>query len=119
NPTGVAYAKVVLDEPARRAVCARLSGMDDPVARAVAWSALWDDVLDGRLPARAYAGAVLRHAGAEPDDGVVELLWERALLAGSIYGAADNRERLVGRLFHAAIEALGAAEPGSDRQLVW
>lgn len=119
NDTAAAYTKVVLDPVSRHAALDRLSNLADPLARAVAWSALWDDVHDGRLPARMYVRCVLRHARVEPDDGVMELLWERAIDASLTYGAPDHRVRALADIFSAAADELAAAEPGSDRQMVW
>ncbi|WP_326837358.1 aminopeptidase N [Amycolatopsis rhabdoformis] len=111
NADAAGHVKVRLDPRSRRTALRGLSTLDDPRARAVVWGALWDDVLDARLPARAYAQAVLTH-GPRETDGVVEALLERAVTAVQVYGAADFP------LAHRLHEQLADAAAGSDRQLV-
>ncbi|MFE5571656.1 aminopeptidase N [Amycolatopsis japonica] len=119
NDDAVCHVKVRLDPRSRRTALRALSTLDDRRARAVVWGALWDDVLDARLPARSYASAVLTHGVHEDDDGVLKALLERAVQAVRVYGApADRRQALEGlaRRIH---EQLAAAAPGGDRQLVF
>ncbi|MPZ61249.1 MAG: aminopeptidase N [Propionibacteriales bacterium] len=119
NVSGSTYAKVRLDVQSRHTLMRSLSRLDDPMARAVAWGALWDDVRGARLAARRFVSCVIDHAGAEQDSGIIELLWGRAIHAVQHYGDPADAEHVLGRLFRAAQAALDDSEPGSDRQLVW
>jgi aminopeptidase N len=111
NADAVCHVEVRLDPRSRRTALRMLSTVDDARARAVVWGALWDDVLDARLPARSYASAVLTH-GLRESDGVLETLLERAVTAVQVYGASQPT------LAYRVRERLAGAVLGSDRQLV-
>jgi aminopeptidase N len=119
NDDGAAYLKVRLDPGSRSTALDRLSALPDPMARAVVWGALWDDVLDARLTAREFATCVLNHGGTEPDVGVLQSLAERGVRAVLDYGERVNIPVALGALSAWAAHELDAAAPGSDRQLVW
>ncbi|WIX80414.1 ERAP1-like C-terminal domain-containing protein [Amycolatopsis carbonis] len=91
NDDAVRHVKVRLDPRSRWTALRNLSKLDDRRARAVVWGALWDDVLDARLPARSYAAAVLTHGVRENDIGVLQLLLERAVRAVELYGNPEDR----------------------------
>jgi aminopeptidase N len=110
------FAKVRVDERSLAALTGHLSGLADPLARAVAWAALWDATRDGELPAHSFVGAVLDHAPAERDPSVVETLLLQARTAAVLYSndAAGLRDRLAAASHDAAV----SGDPGSDLQLV-
>jgi aminopeptidase N len=118
NDDAVSHVKVRLDPRSRRTALRRLSTLDDRRARAVVWGALWDDVLDARLPARSYASAVLTHGVQESDIGVLEVLLERAVRAVRVYGDPLASCRMLDVLASRLRERLACAAAGSDRQLV-
>ncbi|MFI5612536.1 aminopeptidase N [Amycolatopsis sp. NPDC051903] len=118
NDDAVTHVKIRLDPRSRRTALRRLSTLDDRRTRAVVWGALWDDVLDARLPARRYASAVLTHGVLESEAGVLEVLLERAVQAVRVYADPSSRCRTLGFLARRVREQLAAADPGSDRQLV-
>ncbi|NYI90705.1 aminopeptidase N [Amycolatopsis endophytica] len=119
NDDSVCHVKVRLDPRSRRAALRTLSTLDDPRARAVVWGALWDDVLDARLPARGYAAAVLTEGVLECDAGVLEALLERAVQAVEVYGDPAERSRMLEVLARQVRDQLAGAALGSDRQLVF
>ncbi|HWD02523.1 MAG TPA: aminopeptidase N [Amycolatopsis sp.] len=118
NDDATSHVKVRLDSRSRETALRSLSRVPDRRARAVVWGALWDDVLDARLPARSYASAVLAHGVAESDAGVVEVLLERAVHAVRVYGDPRTSGRTLEGLAHRVREQVAGAALGSDRQLV-
>ncbi|GAA3588192.1 aminopeptidase N [Amycolatopsis ultiminotia] len=118
NDDAVSHVKVSLDLRSRRTALRSLSTLDEPRTRAVIWGALWDDVLDARLPARSYASAVLTHGWSESDGGVLEVLLARAVQAVQVYGDPLGRCRMLEVVAHQVREQLAGAAAGSDRQLV-
>ncbi|WP_020661096.1 aminopeptidase N [Amycolatopsis benzoatilytica] len=119
NDDAVSYVKVRLDARSRQKALASLSALDDQRARAVVWGALWDEVLDARLPARSYARAVLAHGPGEGDVGVLEALLDRAVRAVRVYGDPAHRAEMLATLARQVRTLLVAEAPGSDRQLVF
>ncbi|MEU0432285.1 aminopeptidase N [Streptomyces sp. NPDC006290] len=72
NDGDLTYAKVRFDPKSFRTVRAALSGLPDPLTRAVVWNALRDAVRDGELPAMAYIEAARTHLPHETDLALVQ-----------------------------------------------
>ncbi|MBK1789406.1 aminopeptidase N [Prauserella cavernicola] len=119
NDDAVSHVKVRLDPRSRRTALRSLSTLDDRRTRAVVWGALWDDVLDARLPARSYARAVLTHGVLERDVGVLEALLERAVQAVEVYGDPAGCRDQLDVLERQVRDRLAGAVAGGDRQLVF
>ncbi|MFD9461945.1 aminopeptidase N [Streptomyces sp. NPDC060027] len=72
NDGDLSYAKVRFDTRSFQTVRAALSGLPDPLTRAVVWNALRDAVRDGELPAMAYIEAARTHLPHETDLALVQ-----------------------------------------------
>ncbi|MEI5523434.1 aminopeptidase N [Streptomyces brasiliscabiei] len=72
NDGDLTYAKVRFDPESFAAVTAHLSGLPDPLTRAVVWNALRDAVRDAELPPTAYLEAARTHLPRETDLAVVQ-----------------------------------------------
>lgn len=119
NDDDLTYAKARLDEGSLATVEASLSAVEDPLARALVWSSLWNATRDGELEPTRYLSIVRAHAPRESNIG---------LLAGVLGNAAfavrhfvdDARRAAESRLWtDAAWDALQGADAGSDAQLSW
>jgi len=119
NDGDLTYAKVRLDERSLETVQAHLSTIADPLARNLCWATTWDMVRDAELPTRRFVDLVVTHVADEEDDTVLGRLLGQAGMAVDAYGDAANRAPARARLASSAWERLGAADPGSDRQLIW
>ncbi|MET9879219.1 aminopeptidase N [Actinacidiphila glaucinigra] len=119
NDDDLTYCKIRFDEDSLATVREHLGSLTDPMARALAWSAVWNMTRDGLMPARDYLGLVLRFAGAETDIGVLQGLHMQARTALNDYAAPAWRERGGRELADGALRELRAAAPGSGHQLAW
>ncbi|MFE2887566.1 aminopeptidase N [Streptomyces sp. NPDC059272] len=72
NDGDLTYAKVRFDADSFEAVRTSLSGLPEPLTRAVVWNALRDAVRDGELPASAYLDAARAHLPHETDLALVQ-----------------------------------------------
>ncbi|WP_217235605.1 aminopeptidase N [Streptomyces sp. AC555_RSS877] len=72
NDGDLTYAKVRFDPRSFETVHAALSGLPEPLTRAVVWNALRDAVRDGELPAAAYLEAARAHLPHETDLALVQ-----------------------------------------------
>ena len=72
NDGDLTYAKVRFDADSFETVRTSLSGLPDPLTRAVVWNALRDSVRDGELPASAYLDAARAHLPHETDLALVQ-----------------------------------------------
>jgi aminopeptidase N len=119
NDDDLTYAKVRLDERSLETLADHLGDIVDPLARNLCWAATWDMVRDAELPTRRYLALVLTHAPGETDDSTLQRLLGQASTAVEVYGDPGRRASGRASLAAAARTGLDAAEPGTDRQLIW
>ncbi|MCS0603928.1 aminopeptidase N [Streptomyces sp. LP11] len=72
NDGDLTYAKVRFDPESFEALRTGLSGLPDPLTRAIVWNALRDAVRDGELPPDAYLETARAHLPRESDLAVVQ-----------------------------------------------
>ncbi|MEV5912020.1 aminopeptidase N [Streptomyces chartreusis] len=85
NDGDLTYAKVRFDAESFTTLRERLSGLPDPLTRAVVWNALRDAVRDGELAATAYLEAARAHLPRETDLAIVQ-----GVLAFAVGQVADR-----------------------------
>lgn len=119
NDDDLTYAKVRLDDASLTTVQDSLSAVEDPLARAVIWSSLWNATRDGELPASRYTSIVRAHAPRESNIGLLGGVLANALFAIRHYVADDVRRDEQRRWVETTWSALHAADAGSDAQLSW
>ena len=119
NDGDLAYTKLHFDPRSLETLKTRLAQIEDPLARAVSWGALWDMVRDAQLRARDYVPIVLNNIDVEPDAVMVTQLLALTNAAIESYSDPANRGRVRQLLADGAKRRALEAEPGSDRQLMW
>jgi aminopeptidase N len=119
NDDDLTYTKIGLDPRSLNTLVHHLRGLGEPLARAVAWGALWDMTRDGQMRARDFVDAVLNNIEVEDYVPVVEQLLGRVGTCIELFGAPANRGALRARLAEAARDRLETAAPGSPIQLTW
>ncbi|WP_454329459.1 aminopeptidase N [Streptomyces glaucescens] len=119
NDDDLTYCKIRFDATSLETLRGHLGAIEDPLARALCWSALWNLTRDALLPARDFVDLVLRFAGRESDIGVLQMLHAWANSALVHYVAPDWRAEGERLLAEGALRELRAAEPGSEHQLAW
>ncbi|AUH43593.1 aminopeptidase N [Streptomyces sp. CMB-StM0423] len=92
NDGDLTYAKIRLDEGSWETALRCLSGIPDPLSRAVLWNAARDMVRDAELPPADYLQAAAGHLPAEDDLAVVQgvLAFARGPVAGVYVPDADR-----------------------------
>ena len=115
NDGDLTFAKLRLDDRSLAVVLRDLDRLEDPLARALCWAALWDACRDGELAAADFVDAVLAGVDGETDPSVVTVLLTHAATAASLYSteSAALRESLA----LASQQAAWSAPAGSDLQL--
>ncbi|HWJ08490.1 MAG TPA: M1 family metallopeptidase, partial [Nocardioides sp.] len=119
NDEDLAFAKIRLDEHSRATAVARLSDLDDSLARALVWSAAWDMTRDAELSATDYVELVLGNIGSETDAWGVSRIPVYAAQAVTLYANPATRHQLADRWEKGLRALLEAAEPGTDHQLTF
>ncbi|MFC9848110.1 aminopeptidase N [Streptomyces sp. NPDC060223] len=92
NDGDLSYAKIRFDPTSFTTIHTALSGLPDPLTRAVVWNALRDAVRDGELPAMAYVDAARAHLPHETDLALVQgvLSFATAQVADRFLSAEDR-----------------------------
>ncbi|MEV8251118.1 aminopeptidase N [Microbacterium sp. NPDC076768] len=119
NDDDLTYVKARLDARSLGTVEESLSAIDDPLARAIVWSSLWNATRDGELDPVRYLGIVRAHAPEESNIGLLTGVLENAIYTITRFVASEKRSEEQQRWTDAVWSALQAAEPGSDSQLSW
>ena len=117
NDRDLTFAKLRFDDRSRETVLSGLARVEDPLARALCWGALWDATRDGELPARDHVRAVLAAVAAEEDPALAETVLGQAHTAAAAYAAPEERAALLAKLARFSWAA-STIHPGSDLQLV-
>jgi len=118
NDRDLTYSKIRLDPASFEVALLHVWQVDDSLARAVIWGALFDAVRDGEYPASGYVRAVLRSIGNESHATARQILLRQ--LDTCLRWYVDPARRL-DQLRHATQRLASLAEaagPGSDSQLL-
>ncbi|MGK3947860.1 aminopeptidase N [Microbacterium sp. K2] len=119
NDDDLTYAKVRLDDASLTTVQESLSSIDDPLARAVVWSSLWNATRDGELTVARYTSIVRAHAPHESNIGLLAGILANTLFAIRNYASDHERQGEQRAWVETAWAALQASDAGSDAQLSW
>ncbi|MFJ9440273.1 aminopeptidase N [Kitasatospora sp. NPDC101235] len=119
NDDDLTYCKIRFDEDSLANLRSGLGDIRDELARALAWSAVWNLTRDGLMPARDYVALVLRFAGQEGNIGVLQSLHTQAKTAVDLYADPAWRGEGGRLLADGALRELREAVPASDHQLAW
>nr|WP_246279487.1 aminopeptidase N [Psychromicrobium silvestre] len=119
NDEDLSYAKVRFDDHSLQTVLTSLDRLNDPLARVLCWSTLWNMTRDAVLPAASYVEAVRRFAPAESGVGILSNLLETASTAVESFTPLAQRSDLREELLGTIAEQLKLAVAGSDLQLAW
>ncbi len=88
---GQSYARFPLSESTRARLLARAGELERPLERAVAWQSLYEEMLDGKIQARALLDATLAALTAERDELVASQL--TGLIRGTYWRWLDDSTR--------------------------
>ncbi len=119
NDEDLTYAILRFDERSLRTLTTSIGRLTDPLARAVCWTSVADMVSQADLSVAEFVTMVAGALPTEPSAAAAQNLLDttadilRTLAAPAYVGTAGRQLAAV------AARLLGAAEPGSDLQLVW
>ncbi|MHC3468685.1 aminopeptidase N [Streptomyces sp. 7R007] len=115
NDGDLTYAKVRFDAESFETVRTCLSGLPQPLTRAVVWNALRDGVRDGELPPAAYLQAARAHLPHESDLALVQgvLAFATAQVANR-YTAPEERPAALATLASLCRDLIRRTEDGDN-----
>ena len=119
NDGDLTYCKVAFDQRSLATLKGHLGHIEDPLARALAWGAVWDLARDAQLRARDFIALALDNVGVENDPSTLQTLIGRIERAVESYSQPTHRPAVRAQLARGAQEHLARSEPGGDAQLLW
>ncbi len=119
NDGDLTYCKIRLDGRSLETLKSHLRDIDDPLARALAWGALWDMTRDAELRARDYVAISLDNIDVESDASTLESLLARTEVAAERFCDPGHRTAARAQLAAASRMHLESSPPGGDMQLLW
>jgi aminopeptidase N len=115
---GLGYGSFELDERTTAYLTTSLHALPDPVTRGAATIALWESMLDGRVPAHEVLEELLRAVAVETDELDLQLMLDDLKVAFWRFTPADERTALSGRLEEVLRAGLARA-PGTSAKAAW
>ncbi len=119
NDGDLSYAKIRFDERSLATVRESIQHVDDSLARALCWGALWDMTRDAELSPGDFVSMVLQGIGVETDETAVKQLPVYVQIAIDQFAHPAKRAELRARWEAGLRDLLDAAAPGSDHQLTF
>ena len=119
NDGDLTYAKIRFDERSLATVRESLDTLDDSLARALCWGAVWDMTREAQVSATDFVAIVLRGLGAETNETAAKQLPMYAQIAVDQFAHPCRRAALSESWEAGLRELIEAAEPGSDHQLTF
>ncbi len=106
---GIGYGRFRLDETSKTALLERVHTLQNPLHRAVTWQTLWEEVLEGALPAAAFMDAAIIAVEQETDELAAQQVLGLLRNAYWRYFSAADRLELANRIEPALWAALDRA----------
>jgi aminopeptidase N len=116
NDDDLAYAKIRLDDVSLATAIARLSDIEDPLARALVWGSAWDAARDAEVAAHSYVDLVLGNIASESESTTIRLTLSQLLQTVRSYISPANRDAAIQRVGDGLWSLASSADPGSDAQ---
>jgi len=117
NDGDLSYGKLRFDAKSVKTLIQKLSGVEDPLTRALCWSATWDMLRDGELSASEYVPMAVTGLSTEKDVSVVSMTLMQLGTAVELYACDENRDKVREQVANGAEILLEQAKEGSDMQL--
>ena len=117
NDDDLSYAKIRLDEQSFSTALAKLSKIEDPLARALVWGSVWDATRDGETSARNFIRLALAHIAEETESTTMMTLLRQLLTVTNLFTAPKHRLEAQLEVADGLLKLAQNAKAGSDAQL--
>ena len=117
NDRDMSYAKLRFDDRSIATLKRDLDKIQDPLTRALCWSAAWDMLRDAEMSASDFIEIAIAGLRGEDDITTVTTVVGQITTAIEFYAAAAHRGLLKAKVADLFLELLSSAKAGSDLQL--
>ena len=119
NDRDLSYAKLRFDERSIATLKSHLGKLEDDLARALCWAAVWDMHRDGEICAADFIEIALSGLKGETDDAIVNIVVSQLTTSVEAYTADAHRDQFRKKLADSFWELTQNATPASDLQLLF
>ena len=116
NDDDLAYAKIRLDDESHAVALQHLSAIENPLARALVWGAIFDAVRDAETSASDYVALVLGNIANETESTTIRTTLSQLVQVARVYVAPAKRDATIKTIGDELWGLALAAEPASDAQ---
>jgi aminopeptidase N len=119
NDRDLSYAKLRFDDRSIATLKKYLGRLNDPLARAVTWAAIWDMHRDAQISSADFIEVALSGLAGESDDAIVNIVIGQLGTSVEGYASDANRNKYREKLAAGFWNLMQASAPASDLQLLY
>ena len=119
NDRDLSYAKLRFDDRSIATLKKYLGRLNDPLARALSWAAIWDMHRDAQISSADFIEVALSGLAGENDDAIVNIVIGQLGTSVEGYASDANRNKYREKLATGFWNLMQASAPASDLQLLY
>ena len=119
NDRDLSYAKLRFDDRSIATLKKYLGRLNDPLARALSWAAIWDMHRDAQISSSDFIEIALSGLAGENDDAIVNIVIGQLGTSVEGYASDANRNKYREKLAAGFWNLMQASAPASDLQLLY
>jgi aminopeptidase N len=119
NDRDLSYAKLRFDDRSIATLKKYLGRLNDPLARALSWAAIWDMHRDAQISSADFIEVALSGLAGESDDAIVNIVIGQLGTSVEGYASDANRNKYREKLAAGFWNLMQASAPASDLQLLY
>ena len=119
NDRDLSYAKLRFDDRSIATLKKYLGRLNDPLARALSWAAIWDMHRDAQISSSDFIEVALSGLAGENDDAIVNIVIGQLGTSVEGYASDANRNKYREKLAAGFWNLMQASAPASDLQLLY
>ena len=119
NDRDLSYAKLRFDDRSIATLKKYLGRLNDPLARALSWAAIWDMHRDAQISSADFIEIALSGLAGENDDAIVNIVIGQLGTSVEGYASDANRDKYREKLAAGFWNLMQSSAPASDLQLLY
>jgi aminopeptidase N len=119
NDRDLSYAKLRFDDRSVATLKSHLGALNDDLARALCWAAVWDMHRDAEISTSDFMQIAFSGLKGETDDAIVSIVLSQLTTSVEAFATDANRDAYREKLADALWQLAKGAKPASDLQLIY
>ena len=119
NDRDLSYAKLRFDDRSVATLKSHLGALNDDLARALCWAAVWDMHRDAEISTSDFMQIAFSGLKGETDDAIVSIVLSQLTTSVEAYATDTNRDSYREKLADVLWLLANDAKPASDLQLIY